>query len=170
MDVPAGEAAYFVLPLPDGLAPGEYALRCGLCLREATPWAEAGFEQMTGEHVFVVEGVKAPEHSRADYRIALGDVNAGAHGAGFDVLLSYQDGGLISLKKDGLERIARAPRPNFDRAPDGQRPGQRHALPLRGLDDGEPRHAPCRRRGERGEWPALGCATSIGCPRRWTLT
>ena len=117
MDVPAGEAAYFVLPLPDGLAPGEYALRCGLCLREATPWAEAGFEQMTGEHVFVVEGVKAPERSGADYRIALGDVNAGAHGAGFDVLLSYQDGGLISLKKDGLERIARAPRPNFDRAP-----------------------------------------------------
>ena len=117
MDVPAGGAAYFVLPLPDGLAPGEYALRCGLCLREATPWAEAGFEQMTGEHVFVVEGMKAPEHSGADYRIALGDVNAGAHGAGFDVLLSYQDGGLISLKKDGLERIARAPRPNFDRAP-----------------------------------------------------
>ena len=116
VDVPAGPEASFPLPVQGDGIPGEYVLSCALSLKRATDWAEAGFEQMTGECAFMIDAqptaLPAP-----DYRIALGDVNAGAHAEGFDVIFSYQDGGLISLKKDGLERIARAPRIHFDRAP-----------------------------------------------------
>ncbi len=115
-DVPAGAEAYVALPVPKALQPGEYALRCALCLKQATDWAEAGYAQMTGEHVFTVAGEAKASKGAPAYRIAQGDVNVGAHGDHFSAIFSYQEGGLMSLRCDGTERLCTAPRPNLDRA------------------------------------------------------
>lgn len=115
--VPAGEERYFRLPLPkpDG---GEYALNCSLRHKEDCLWAEKGYEQAFGQHVWTAEGA-APEKTAdsAPLRVVRGDGNIGAYGDGFSVLFSLQAGGIVSLRKNGTETIARPPMPVYWRAP-----------------------------------------------------
>lgn len=49
-------------------------------------------------------------------RIVYGDFTLGVHGAGFDYIFSYAQGGLESLMKNGYEWLYRSPRPTFWRA------------------------------------------------------
>ena len=97
--VPAGEEAFLPLDLPACDAPGEYALTCFLVLKEDTPWAGVGYEQMHGQHVFRVESEqKVPE---GDIRLMPGDYNIGAEANGTRMLFSFPEGGLNSFRKAG---------------------------------------------------------------------
>ena len=49
-------------------------------------------------------------------RVVYGDFTLGVHGAGFDYIFSYAQGGLESLVKNGYEWIYRPPKPTFWRA------------------------------------------------------
>lgn len=49
-------------------------------------------------------------------RVVYGDFTLGVHGAGFDYIFSYAQGGLESIVKDGYEWLYRCPKPTFWRA------------------------------------------------------
>ena len=49
-------------------------------------------------------------------RVVYGDFTLGVHGAGFDYIFSYAQGGLESLSKEGYEWLYRCPKPTFWRA------------------------------------------------------
>ncbi|MFD1954514.1 glycoside hydrolase family 2 TIM barrel-domain containing protein [Paenibacillus thailandensis] len=116
VDVAAQSEAYVELDLPDvSGVPGEYALHVSLVLKEDALWAEAGFEQAFGQHVFLVEGGEAPL-PEGSFRVVEGDVNIGVHGREFSVLFSKQAGTMISLNYAGREMIAKAPSTLFWRA------------------------------------------------------
>lgn len=53
---------------------------------------------------------------RLSLRIVYGDFTLGVHGAGFDYIFSYAQGGLESLVKNGYEWLYRCPKPTFWRA------------------------------------------------------
>lgn len=59
-------------------APGEYVIHTSLVLKEATLWAEAGYEVAFGQHILIVEDTrpqKAP--TGGALRVVHGDVNIG---------------------------------------------------------------------------------------------
>ncbi len=114
--VDAGAEAFIPLDLPECREPGEYAVNCALVLREDTPWAPKGYEQMHGQYVFAVAGERlAPQ---GEVRLIPGGYNFGAQAGGRTMLLSYPEGGLVSLKKDGgPELIVTAPSLSLFRAP-----------------------------------------------------
>lgn len=116
--VPAGERHAFPLPLPPMREAGEYALLCELCLKVATPWAEAGYAQMHGQAV-VARVANAEAISRAKpYATAVGDVNAGVYAQGVETLFSFAEGGPVSLRRHGQPPVLNfAPRPSLYRAP-----------------------------------------------------
>lgn len=115
--VPAGQKRAFALPLPPMQAPGEYALLCTLCHKAATLWAEAGYAQMHGQAVVAAVAAEACTPAQP-YAIAVGDVNAGAYANGVEALLSYQEGGPVSLRRQGQPPALNfAPRPSLYRAP-----------------------------------------------------
>lgn len=110
----------FTLPEVDG-NPGEYSVDCALVLKEATLWAEAGYEVCFGQHVFLVEETKETAHAKGsaasnDFRVVEGDVNIGVHGRDFSIMFSKQAGTLISVNYGGREMISAPPAPLFWRA------------------------------------------------------
>ena len=113
-DVPAGEDGY--LPLDIALPEtGETVLRVSLALGAQTPWARRGHVVSVGEAVI---GTWQPDAAPVTPgTVVTGDVNLGVQAENAGLLLSMSEGGLVSMKKDGAEYIARAPRPCFYRAP-----------------------------------------------------
>lgn len=95
---------------------GEYCIHTSLKLKEATPWAEAGFEIAFGQHVCKVEGAMDEAVASGDLRVVNGDVNIGVHGSDFKVIFSKAVGSLVSLNYAGKEMIALPPAPLFWRA------------------------------------------------------
>lgn len=100
---------------PDFKEPGEYLYQVTAVLKEAAPWAEAGFEVAFGELAVRVEG-QAEEAPAGTMTVIHGDVNIGIRGEGFYVLFSKTEGGIVALRYDGKEWITRTPMPTFWRA------------------------------------------------------
>ncbi|ANS75859.1 beta-galactosidase [Paenibacillus yonginensis] len=114
------------------LVPGEYCMQASLHLKEAAPWAEAGFEISFGQLIFTAEhtgeagAVPAPEREarskggtdrkNAPVQVVEGDVNIGVSGDGFTALFSKGAGSLVSLRYQGREMIETPPAPLFWRA------------------------------------------------------
>ncbi|KRE92385.1 beta-galactosidase [Paenibacillus sp. Soil766] len=103
------------LPNVDG-TPGEYCIQASLVLREATLWADAGFETTFGEMTFVVQASRQNEQPAGEVVVVEGDVNMSVTGKGFTAIFSKQVGSLVSLKYEGREMIATPPAPLFWRA------------------------------------------------------
>ena len=119
---------------------GETVLRVSVCLKNDTPYAEAGYEAAFGEGV---RGrFEGPESGSGDDRetnetaalsghgegegqqeekplftVTEGTNNWGVRGENFEVLFSYLTGGMISYRMNGRELLEGAVRPNFWRAP-----------------------------------------------------
>ncbi|UKS23892.1 DUF4981 domain-containing protein [Paenibacillus sp. HWE-109] len=103
------------LPNVEG-TPGEYCIHASLVLREATLWADAGFETTFGETTFVVGASRQVEQPSGEVVVVEGDVNMSVSGKGFIAIFSKQVGSLVSLKYEGREMIATPPAPLFWRA------------------------------------------------------
>lgn len=114
LDAPAGKSRYFELPFPKASEPGEYIYEVSMVLAEDTDWAEQGYEICFGQHVSTVAAPKVP--CTKPLEIIRGDVNLGVKGEGFHVHFSASEGGLSSLRYDGVEYITRAPRTTYWRA------------------------------------------------------
>ncbi len=114
--VPPLNEGVYDLPFGEQRVPGEYALTASFRLREDQPWAEKGYEVAFGQSVWTVEGEK-PALPHAPLRIIRGDKNLGVRGDSFEVMFSYQSGGLSSYRWGGREMLRVYPRPNFWRAP-----------------------------------------------------
>lgn len=113
--------AYFELDFEKEMEqPGEYIVQAAYCLKEDTLWAEAGYELMTGrsESVFVEDTKKKETGSFAqkNVQVVRGNQNIGIHGKYFDIDLSRNNGGLISLRYKGKEILDRKPNLVFYRA------------------------------------------------------
>lgn len=115
-DVPPGQARYFALELGEMSGRGEYALHCGLHLRQACAWADCGYELMHGSAV--VRARLAPALNRLPARAILGDYNVGFDDGAARFMFSYKEGGLSSMRAaGGPELIMTALRPSLYRAP-----------------------------------------------------
>ena len=134
--VAPGERKNVALDVPT-FGAGEYALTASLCLKEATLWAEVGYEIAFGQGVYHVTeeaadiatwlkaqpnryeaatslaGKTAPQ----PLHIVKSDINLGVSGDGFEILFSSAVGGLTSYKYNGVELIELPPVPSFWRAP-----------------------------------------------------
>ncbi|AJY45495.1 glycoside hydrolase family 2 TIM barrel-domain containing protein [Martelella endophytica] len=126
-EIAAGETATLPLALPEAAEPGEYAVQCALKLDEATLWAEAGHEVAFGEHMFTVEGEK-PAPAPVALTTSRGDINFGVRSPDMFALFSEPFGGPVSLKKGGLEFLARPPRLTFWRAMTDNDRGRQHGF------------------------------------------
>lgn len=124
---PMGEATY---PIPFGQQTrgGEYAITASFRLRQATAWAERGYEVAFGQGVYRVEEKRVCVPHRK-LRVVRGTSNLGVHGDGFEVLFSYLSGGLASYRFGGKEMFKAYPMPNFWRAPTDNDRG--NAMPRR---------------------------------------
>ena len=111
---PLSEKAY-ALPFAKEEKPGEYTVTVSFHLKEDTVWAEAGHEVAFGQYVYKVEEPKkvCPE----EVKVIRSTHNIGVRGAHFEVLFSVLNGGLVSYKYAGKEKIEAIPKPNFWRAP-----------------------------------------------------
>ena len=102
------------------LPEGEYAITVSFRLKEDMPWAKAGHEVAFGQGVF-----RQTKRLIADRAIAVnkpleiirGSYNLGVRGMDFEVLFSYNSGGLVSYRYGGKEMLKSTPKPNFWRAP-----------------------------------------------------
>ncbi|WP_411344721.1 glycoside hydrolase family 2 TIM barrel-domain containing protein [Paenibacillus sp. WLX1005] len=119
VQVAAGTEQHVAVTLPQtAQLAGEYAIHASFLLKQATLWAEAGYEVAFGEHVFIVEHTQPqPNPVRiGELRIAEGDVNVGVHGDNYSIMFSRGAGSLTSLRYDGREYISTPPAPLFWRA------------------------------------------------------
>ena len=114
LDVPAGQSRYFDLPFPKAEEAGEYICEVSMVLAEDTDWADQGYEINFGQYVHKIEAEKKP--CTKPLEIIRGDVNLGVKGDGFHIHFSASEGGLSSLRYDGVEYITRAPRTTYWRA------------------------------------------------------
>ncbi|MGW1958430.1 glycoside hydrolase family 2 TIM barrel-domain containing protein [Streptomyces sp. NPDC001920] len=107
--------------VPDDPAPGaEYFLQLSFTTREATKWAEAGFEvakQQLPVHAaspavrpVPLAGVPALSHTDGDTAVTV-------TGKGFSVTVDKHSGVITSFKAGGTQLITSGPVPNFWRAP-----------------------------------------------------
>lgn len=103
------------LPNVEG-TPGEYCIQASLVLREATLWADAGFETTFGQTTFVIQASRQIEKPTGEVVVVEGDVNMSVTGKGFIAIFSKQVGSLVSLQYEGREMIATPPAPLFWRA------------------------------------------------------
>ena len=115
--VPPNAQRYFRLELPETVRAGEYTLLCSLCRKELCDWAEPGFEQAFGQHVWKVTGPAPHKPEPEPLRVTRGKWNLGVAGKNFSALFSLECGGLVSLYRNGEEVLCSAPQPVYWRAP-----------------------------------------------------
>ena len=77
--------------------------------RQATDWAESGYELAFGQAVVPADAIATPDTKPADGTITVGRWNAGVRGAGREVLLSRTQGGMVSYTFAGNEFVLRRP-------------------------------------------------------------
>lgn len=92
-------------------------------LKEDTLWEKAGYEVAYGQSV--VGSYHNQIHHEDELKIVVGDGNIGVRCGKLKALFANSEG-LISLKNDGIEYIARAPRPVFWRATTDNEKGYKH--------------------------------------------
>ena len=114
LTVEPGEKAYFELPFPEFTEAGEYIYEVSMVQPEATDWAEKGYEICFGQFVQNIAEEKKPCNKKLE--VIYGDVNVGVKGEGFHVHFSRAEGGIASLRYDGVEFIPRAPKTTYWRA------------------------------------------------------
>lgn len=89
-------------------------------LRRDTLWARAGHEVAFGQRVFgETDWLLYLRSGAAGKRpeVIQGSYNLGVRGENFEVLFSYNSGGLVSYRFGGREMLKSIPKPNFWRAP-----------------------------------------------------
>lgn len=111
---PLSEQSY-AIPFEKEKKPGEYALTVSFCLKEATMWADAGYEIAFGQTVYSV--LAAETICTEPLTVIHSPHVIGVHGRSFEVLFSKLNGGLVSYKYAGKELMEAIPKPNFWRAP-----------------------------------------------------
>ena len=135
--VKASERKEIALDVPS-FGAGEYVLTASLHLKEATLWAEQGYEIAFGQGVYDVKESAAEDEnlwlqSMANryeaaapiaektepqpLHIVKSDINLGVSGEGFEILFSSAAGNLTSYKYNGVELVELPPVPSFWRAP-----------------------------------------------------
>lgn len=92
-------------------------------LKEDCLWEKAGYEVAYGQ--LIVGPYHDQIHHEQELKIAVGDGNIGVHCGKLKALFANSEG-LISLKNDEVEYIARAPRPVFWRATTDNEKGYKH--------------------------------------------
>ncbi|PAF16613.1 glycoside hydrolase family 2 TIM barrel-domain containing protein [Terribacillus saccharophilus] len=114
--VPAGQQAEYKIDIPASVIAqtGTYTIDASIRLREATLWADAGYEIAFGQYVW--ESKTETPKATGKLRVVEGDVNIGVHGDDFNVQFSKAAGSLTSLRYDGEELIETPPHPTFWRA------------------------------------------------------
>lgn len=111
------------LPSPVKLptTPGEYAVTVSFRLKKDTLWAKAGHEVAFGQGIFRKECPEVfadrPIAVKKPLTVIRGNYNLGVRGEEFEVLFSYNAGGLTSYRYGGKELLKTMPKPNFWRAP-----------------------------------------------------
>lgn len=111
------------LPSPVKLpaASGEYAVTVSFRLKKDTLWAKAGHEVAFGQGIFRKECPEVfadrPIAVKKPFTVIHGNYNLGVRGEEFEVLFSYNAGGLTSYRYGGKEMLQTMPKPNFWRAP-----------------------------------------------------
>lgn len=109
----------------------EYTITASFCLKEDEIWAKRGHEVAFGQGVFVIKdeslnklntektnmAAGVPLAVKKPFQVIRGSYNLGVRGDEFDVLFSYNVGGLVSYRYGGVEMLKTIPKPNFWRAP-----------------------------------------------------
>jgi len=113
--VKAGENKYVGLKLPKVDNFGEYALNTSFKLKNNSIWADEGHVVAYDQYVFTIEGTIFTKKSSKP-QVVHGDVNIGVENDDFSVLFSKQEGGIVSLRYEGIEMITRTPMPIYWRA------------------------------------------------------
>lgn len=113
--VPLSKKTY-ELPVKKQKTPGEYTVTVSFVLKEDTLWALRGHEIAFGQTVYKVEEPELNKNYNS-VKVIHGKMNLGVKGINFDVLFSYQNGGLVSYRYAGKELLKTIPMPNFWRAP-----------------------------------------------------
>lgn len=127
-DVPPLSEQVYPSPFEVQTRGGEYAITASFRLREATAWADRGFEVAFGQGVYKVKAAQKAER-HAPLRVVRGTNNVGVHGEHFSALFSSLAGGLTSYRVGGVELLRSVPMPNFWRAPNDNDRG--NAMPQR---------------------------------------
>lgn len=100
---------------------GEYVVTVSFRLKKDTLWAKAGHEVAFGQGVFRKECPEVfadrPIAVKKPLTVIHGNYNLGVRGEEFEVLFSYNAGGLTSYRYGGKELLKTMPKPNFWRAP-----------------------------------------------------
>ena len=115
-------------------------LRASVVLKNATRWADTGFEIAFGEQLICAntnsnsntnsntnnntnndsnndeKTIQASTNQKTSLRVAKGDVNIGVFEEAYQIMFSKAEAGLVSLKKEQIEFITRAPKLTFFRA------------------------------------------------------
>ncbi|APC40255.1 beta-galactosidase, LacZ type [Clostridium estertheticum] len=121
------EEKYVRFKLPEVKIFGEYALNVSFKLKNSNIWAEALHVVAFDQYVFNVEGtIDAKKLTKI--QVVHGDVNIGVKNDDFSVLFSKQEGGMVSLRYDGIEMITRAPMPIYWRAMTDNDKGTNHGF------------------------------------------
>ncbi|MBX4270737.1 glycoside hydrolase family 2 TIM barrel-domain containing protein [Clostridium estertheticum] len=121
------EEKYVSFKLPKVKTFGEYALNVSFKLKNNNIWAEALHVVAFDQYVFNVEGtIDAKKLTKI--QVVHGDVNIGVKNDDFSVLFSKQEGGMVSLRYDGIEMITRAPMPIYWRAMTDNDKGTNHGF------------------------------------------
>lgn len=102
----------FTWPTPN--ANGLWINTVSAVLKNATDWAQAGYEISFGQRVTKVDSFPEEKVSHA-LTLVEGDGNIGVKGENFAAMFMVQKG-LISLKKEGKELLKGTARPDFFRA------------------------------------------------------
>ncbi|NNU77747.1 glycoside hydrolase family 2 TIM barrel-domain containing protein [Clostridium estertheticum] len=121
------EEKYVSFKLPEVKTFGEYALNVSFKLKDGNVWAEALHVVAFDQYVFNVEGtIDAKKLTKI--QVVHGDVNIGVKNDDFSVLFSKQEGGMVSLRYDGIEMITKAPMPIYWRAMTDNDKGTNHGF------------------------------------------
>ncbi|MBU3101492.1 MULTISPECIES: glycoside hydrolase family 2 TIM barrel-domain containing protein [Clostridium] len=121
------EEKYVRFKLPQVKTSGEYALNVSFKLKNNNIWAEALHVVAFDQYVFDVEGT-IDTKKLTKIEVVNGDVNIGVKNDDFSVLFSKQEGGMVSLRYDGIEMITRAPMPIYWRAMTDNDKGTNHGF------------------------------------------
>ncbi|MBW9153071.1 glycoside hydrolase family 2 TIM barrel-domain containing protein [Clostridium estertheticum] len=121
------EEKYVSFKLPKVKTSGEYALNVSFKLKNNNIWAEALHVVAFDQYVFDVEGT-IDTKKLTKIQVVHGDVNIGVKNDDFSVLFSKQEGGMVSLRYDGIEMITRAPMPIYWRAMTDNDKGTNHGF------------------------------------------
>lgn len=94
----------------------EYVLKISVRLASDTLWAEKGYETAFCEAVIPGRPEKSKSNFGEPVTLIHGDVNLGARTGQMELMFSYQDGGMVSLKQKGRQWLLRPPMPVYWRA------------------------------------------------------